>query len=212
MGGGKIAMEITIKLRTFIGVGLLVFALGICAGAGGMYLWGPQKTVTVTKEKSADAITESMPITTKTDTVTQAVVVPVNLPGDVVQFRERSGKVIAIINDKEYEIPSTTNSTNVELGTNGQLEIQHQTTSQVDVTPLVNQILAAQLNEERAKWAKDIKHHGIGVGIGYHDEWYIPMEYQADYSKNKAISLEIHKELGTNFNINGGEIKHVWKF
>ncbi|MBP2650015.1 MAG: hypothetical protein H6Q74_840 [Firmicutes bacterium] len=204
-------MTITTSVRNYIIISLVVAVVGILIGAGAMYKWGPKQVVTVTSPSTGNIITP-LPLTTQTAENTQTAVVPITQPGDLVQFREQQSKIVAIVNDKEYEVPNTTGSTQVELGTSGQLEIEHQTTSQIDMTPIVNQLLAEQLNEEHAKWAKEIKHHGIGVGVGYHDEWYIPIEYQTDYAKNRAISFEIHKDIGLNYKIIGGEIKHIWRF
>ncbi|MBP2653084.1 MAG: hypothetical protein H6Q73_653 [Firmicutes bacterium] len=204
-------MTDTVSTRIVVGVCLLFFFLGIGIGAYSMHKWGPKETVTVT-ESASNGITEPIVVKTETDSTAKVAVVPIIEQGDMVQFREQTGRIIAIVNGKEYDVPNMTNSAKVELGTSGQLEIQHQTTGQLDVTPIVNQLLELKLYEEKAKWSKDIKHNAVSIGLGYHDEWYIPLEYQFDYAKNRAIGFEVHKDLGRNLKSNGGEVKHVWKF
>lgn len=76
---------------------------------------------------------------------------------------------------------------------------------ETDISDLFNKALQLELEKER-------KNNAIEIGLGYHNDWYVPISYQHNIGKNKAIEVEIHKELKFNTNITGGEVKTVIKF
>ena len=50
------------------------------------------------------------------------------------------------------------------------------------------------------------------VGYGVQDgSRYVPIGLQRNYSKDKAVSVEVHLDAGNVKNVNGWEVKQVWK-
>lgn len=75
-------------------------------------------------------------------------------------------------------------------------------TSQIDMTSAVD----AATKAERRNWE-------LGVGLGVHDgSVYVPVELQRNYSKNKAISAEVHLDAEDLKHVNGAEVMHKWRF
>lgn len=82
---------------------------------------------------------------------------------------------------------------------------------EADMTKVINQALAAEekLLKEQLKPAP----WEVSAGIGVHDgDYYVPIELQRNYSKDKAISVEVHQDLPDIKKTTGGELKHTWKF
>lgn len=75
-------------------------------------------------------------------------------------------------------------------------------TSQIDMTSAVD----AGVRAERRNWE-------LGVGLGVHGgSVYVPVELQRNYSKNKAISAEVHLDAEDLKHVNGAEVMHKWRF
>lgn len=109
----------------------------------------------------ANVVTVTSPpqiINTKTETVREVAVTAPTTEGAVLTFAERQGKVVAIINGKEVEVPNQSGQPNVEIGKNGQLSIATTQTAKLDVTALVNEQarLVAQA-EVQKQWEADQK-------------------------------------------------------
>lgn len=93
-------------------------------------------------------------------------------------------RYIAKVNGKTYEVPAKTPKDTLEV------------TQTVDVSPLVEAL--------SPNWS-------VGIGLGYHDDVYIPLSIQRDYTPYKALRFEMHIDKSMN-HIEGYEIQHVWKF
>lgn len=93
-------------------------------------------------------------------------------------------RYIAKVNGKTYEVPAKTSEDTLEV------------TQTVDVSPLVEAL--------SPNWS-------VGIGLGYHDDVYIPLSIQRDYTPYKALRFEMHIDKSMN-HIEGYEIQHVWKF
>lgn len=89
-----------------------------------------------------------------TDTIKEITVQPPSTPGAVLQFVERQGKVIAIANNQEVEVPNNTGQPRVEIGKNGELSIATSSTAKLDVTDMVNAQARLIANQELEKQAK----------------------------------------------------------
>lgn len=72
-------------------------------------------------------------------------------------------------------------------------------TTEVDLTPLVNQMVP--------DWE-------IGTGVGYSidGEPYIPLSVQRNYTHNKAVSVEVHFDPSDRMRAKGIEVQHKWMF
>ena len=93
-------------------------------------------------------------------------------------------RYIAKVNGKTYEVPAKTTEDTLEV------------TQTVDVSPLVEAL--------SPNWS-------VGIGLGYHDDVYIPLSIQRDYTPYKALRFEMHIDKSMN-HIEGYKIQHVWKF
>jgi hypothetical protein len=93
-------------------------------------------------------------INTKTETIREIAVKAPSTQGAILQFVEREGKVIAIINGQEVEIPNKTGQPSVEIGKNGELSISTSTTTKIDVTDMANAQARLIANQELEKQAK----------------------------------------------------------
>ena len=135
---------------------LLSLCLGMAGGAWIGYAWGSRPR----EYRQADGqITQPLPVTVDTVDTIAAAVVPSEQEGDIVQFRQAENKIVALVNSRKYDVPNLTGSNSVQLGSTGQLQLVHQTTSQIDVTPIVNQMLADKLALEKSKQ----KNNAIGT-------------------------------------------------
>lgn len=86
-------------------------------------------------------ITVNLPpqaVKTETVIVKEVAVQPQSMPGSVVTFVERAGKVIAVIDGKEIEVPNMTGKPTAELGKDGELRITQSMTAKLDVTDMAN--------------------------------------------------------------------------
>ena len=93
-------------------------------------------------------------IHTNTETIREVVVQAPSQPGAVLQFVEREGKIIAIIDGQEVEVPNQTGQPEVKLGENGELRLATVTTTKIDVTEMANAQARLIANEELAKLAQ----------------------------------------------------------
>lgn len=92
-------------------------------------------------------------IYTNTETIREVAVQAPSQPGAVLSFVEREGKVIAVVNGEEVEVPNVTGQPAVKLGENGELRLTSTTTARIDVTELANaqaQLIANQELEKQA--------------------------------------------------------------
>lgn len=73
-------------------------------------------------------------IHTSTETIREVAVQVPSTPGSVLQFVEKQGKVIAVVNGQEVEVPNITAKPEVKLGENGELRFSTTSTAKIDVT------------------------------------------------------------------------------
>ena len=71
-----------------------------------------------------------------TETVREVAVQAPSTPGAVLQFVEKQGKVIAVVNGQEVEVPNFSGQPDVKLGENGELRFSTTTTARIDVTEM----------------------------------------------------------------------------
>ena len=93
-------------------------------------------------------------IHTTTETVREVAVQAPSQPGAVLQFVERDGKVIAVVNGQEVEVPNQTGQPSVKLGENGELRLTSTTTAKIDVTDMANAQARLIANQELAEQKK----------------------------------------------------------
>lgn len=70
------------------------------------------------------------------------------------QFVERQGKVIAIVNGQEVEVPNVSGQPDVKIGDNGELRFSTSSTTKIDVTDMANAQARLIANQELEKQAK----------------------------------------------------------
>jgi hypothetical protein len=93
-------------------------------------------------------------IHTNTETVREVAVQAPSQAGSVLSFVERQGKVIAVIDGKEVEVPNLTGQPQVSLGENGELRMSQTTTAKIDVTDMANAQARLIANQELAAQKK----------------------------------------------------------
>jgi hypothetical protein len=77
-------------------------------------------------------------INTKTETIREVAVQSPSQEGAILQFIERQGKVIAIVNGQEVEVPNVSGQPDVKIGENGELKFSTASTTKIDVTDMAN--------------------------------------------------------------------------
>nr|WP_092074739.1 hypothetical protein [Dendrosporobacter quercicolus]NSL49860.1 hypothetical protein [Dendrosporobacter quercicolus DSM 1736]SDN11652.1 hypothetical protein SAMN04488502_11242 [Dendrosporobacter quercicolus] len=92
-------------------------------------------------------------IHTTTETVREVAVQDPSQQGAVLSFVEREGKVIAVVNGQEVEVPNVTGQPEVKLGENGELRLTSTTTARIDVTEMANAQARLIANQELEKQA-----------------------------------------------------------
>ncbi|HML33874.1 hypothetical protein [Sporomusa sphaeroides] len=92
-------------------------------------------------------------IHTNTETIREVVVQAPSQPGAVLQFVEREGKIVAIVNGEEVEVPNQTGQPEIKLGENGELRMSSVTTTRIDVTDMANAQARLIANQELEKQA-----------------------------------------------------------
>lgn len=103
------------------------------------------------------AVTTTLPpqiINTKTETIREVAIQSPSQEGAVLQFVERQGKVIAIVNGQEVEVPNVSGNPDVQIGENGELRFSTMTTTKIDVTDMANaqaRLVADRVLAEQAK-------------------------------------------------------------
>ncbi len=109
------------------------------------------------KEQAAKpAVTVPVPqiINTTTETIREVAVQAPSQEGAILQFVERQGKVIAIVNGKEVEVPNVSGNPDVKIGENGELRFSTMTTTKIDVTDMANAQARLLADKELAEQAK----------------------------------------------------------
>ncbi len=107
------------------------------------------------KEQSAKpAVIAPIPqiINTKTKTIREVAVQAPSTPGAVLQFVEKQGKIIAVVNGQEVEVPNLSGHPEVKLGENGELRFSTTSTAKIDVTEMANaqaRLIASQELEKQ---------------------------------------------------------------
>lgn len=71
--------------------------------------------------------------------------------GAVLQFVERQGKILAIVNDQEVEVPNMSGQPDVKIGENGELRFSTMSTTKIDVTDMANAQARLIANQELEK-------------------------------------------------------------
>ncbi|WP_312337272.1 hypothetical protein [Anaerospora hongkongensis] len=128
----------------------LALLLALLLWARGEYQeWKQQKQVPVVQ-------TVTLPpqvIHTTTETVREVAVQAPSTPGAVLQFVEKQGKVIAVVNGQEVEVPNVSGQPDVKLGENGELRFSTMSTTKIDVTDMANAQARLIANQELEKQA-----------------------------------------------------------
>jgi ribosomal protein L21 len=93
-------------------------------------------------------------INTKTETIREVAVQAPSQEGAILQFIERQGKVIAIVNGQEIEVPNVSGQPDVKIGENGELRFSTSSTTKIDVTEMANAQARLIANQELEKQAK----------------------------------------------------------
>ncbi|SFM08906.1 hypothetical protein [Pelosinus propionicus] len=93
-------------------------------------------------------------INTKTETIREVAIQAPSQEGAILQFVERQGKVIAIVNGQEVEVPNTSGQPDVKIGENGELRFSTSSTTKIDVTDMANAQARLIANQELEKQAK----------------------------------------------------------
>ncbi|AIF51272.1 hypothetical protein [Pelosinus sp. UFO1] len=105
--------------------------------------------------KSADPfVLPPQVIHTTTETIREVAVQPPSQEGAILQFVERQGKVIAIVNGQEVEVPNVSGQSDVKIGENGELRFSTSSTTKIDVTDMANAQARLIANQELEKQAK----------------------------------------------------------
>ena len=92
-------------------------------------------------------------INTKTETIREVTVQAPSQEGAILQFVERQGKVIAIVNGQEVEVPNVSGQPDVKIGENGELRFSTSSTTKIDVTDMANAQARLIANRELEKQA-----------------------------------------------------------
>lgn len=130
-----------------------------------------------------------IPLTTSLDTAPRTSTSDANV--------ELNQKYTAKVNGQTVSIPVTTLP-----APNG---IKGIITQEVDMTPVVDKAVKDGVAKAKVNWE-------LGTGLGIHNgDLYIPLEIQRNYKKDKAVVIEIHKDLQGS-KVSGGELKHKWLF
>ena len=93
-------------------------------------------------------------IHTKTEIVREVAVQAPSQEGAILQFVERRGKVIAIVNGQEVEVPNVSGQPDVKIGENGELRFATSSITKIDVTDMANAQARLIANQELEKQAK----------------------------------------------------------
>ncbi|MEN6386227.1 MAG: hypothetical protein ABFD79_13660 [Phycisphaerales bacterium] len=140
---------------------LLGLAVVLAFMAGGYYLgkyidkeWQEYKNKPATTSTNTVVTLPQQTIQTNTETVREVSVQSPTTEGAVLQFVEKNGKVVAVINGQETEVPNLTGQPNVEIGKNGELSIATSSTTKIDVTDMANAQARLIANQELEKQAK----------------------------------------------------------
>ena len=129
-----------------------------------LLLWGRQEyqqwkqhIIDQTNQAAAAQVqTVTLPpqvIHTTTETVREVAVQVPSQPGAVLSFVEREGKVIAVVNGEEVEVPNVTGQPEAKLGENGELRLTSTTTARIDVTEMATAQARLIANQELEKQA-----------------------------------------------------------
>lgn len=128
----------------------LAVVLALLLWARGEYQeWKQQKQTPVVQ-------TVTLPpqvIHTTTETVREVAVQAPSTPGAVLQFVEKQGKVIAVVNGQEVEVPNVSGQPDVKLGENGELRFSTMSTTKIDLTDMANAQARLIANQELEKQA-----------------------------------------------------------
>ena len=113
------------------------------------------------KEQAAKSVISvpvpSQKIETKTEIIREVAVQTPSQEGAVLQFVERQGKVIAIVNGQEVEVPNVSGNPDVKIGENGELRFATMSTTKIDVTDMANAQARLLAEKELAEQAKKHK-------------------------------------------------------
>ena len=93
-------------------------------------------------------------INTKTETIREVAVQAPSQEGAILQFVEKQGKVIAIVNGQEVEVPNVSGQPDVKIGENGELRFSTSSTTKIDVTDMANAQARLMANQELENQAK----------------------------------------------------------
>ncbi|MDF2636826.1 MAG: hypothetical protein K0R78_3700 [Pelosinus sp.] len=133
----------------------LVVLLAMLYFANGEYKEWKQHIIQQSQVKPVNPIVlPPQVINTKTETIREVAVQAPSQEGAILQFIERQGKVIAIVNGKEVEVPNVSGQPDVKIGENGELRFSTYSTTKIDVTDMANAQARLIANQELEKQAK----------------------------------------------------------
>jgi hypothetical protein len=118
------------------------------------FIYGEYQEWKQQKQASVPPIQVTVPpqvIHTNTETIREISVQAPSSPGAVLQFVEKQGKVIAIVNGQEVEVPNLSGKPEVSLGDTGELRLISTTTARIDVTDMANAQARLIANQELEK-------------------------------------------------------------
>jgi hypothetical protein len=135
-------------------VGLVVVLVLLFWGRQEYQQW-KQHIIDQTQQANTQIVVTLPPqvINTKTETIREVSVQAPSQEGAILQFVERQGKVIAIVNGQEVEVPNVSGQPDVKIGENGELRFSTSSTTKIDVTDMANAQARLIANQELEKQA-----------------------------------------------------------
>ena len=127
-----------------------------------LLFWGRQEykewkqhIIDQTQKSSTQTVVTLPPqvINTRTETIREVAVQSPSQEGAILQFVERQGKVIAIVNGEEVEVPNVSGQPDIKIGENGELRFSTSSTTKIDVTDMANAQTRLIANQELEKQA-----------------------------------------------------------
>jgi hypothetical protein len=136
-------------------VGLAVLLVLLFWGSQEYQQW-KQHIIDQSQKSSTQSVVTLPPqvINTSTETIREVAVQAPSQEGAILQFVERQGKVIAIVNGQEVEVPNVSGQPDVKIGENGELRFSTSSITKIDVTDMANAQARLIANQELEKQAK----------------------------------------------------------
>jgi len=143
------------KIAKPLAIGLIIGVLMFCVYLGyeKVSAWKHDIDAKSTQQQNVSPPQPQI-IHTSTEVVREVAVQAPSQEGAILQFVERQGKVIAIVNGREVEVPNVSGNPDVQIGENGELRFSTMTTTKIDVTEMANaqaRLVADRVLAEQAK-------------------------------------------------------------